>query len=328
MIFMPNSLASDWSVKSVSRHASRNEIESFLSSFNGLWKIDQRASDVGDIIVGSRTFDEILFTRMQFELVHGARDTETRSRDAMPFYSLTYAPSRAIDIVCNGQSLTLMPSQMFFWSSDDKVSLRIDKKSHFNNILFPKKVIDSRIPKFRNTGNLFDKADPTVALTQSYFLALSQSASQIDNINGEYIESASVSMLLNMLYATNALGKVASMDEVLMMEAHAFIDKNLKSSDLTPTAVANHLGISLRKLQYMFNGADHSVMAHIRHLRLKNARDDLMNPVFTDRMTVTDIAYRWAFSDSAQFCHAFKKAFGQSPNDFRKAASLAGSRAT
>lgn len=321
MTFMPNALASDWSVKSISRHAPRNDVESFLSSFNGLWKIDQDASDVGDIVVGSRTFDEILFTRMQFELVHGVRDTEPRDHDPMPFYSLTFAPSRAIDLVCNGQSLTLTPSQMFFWSSEDRVSLRIDRMSFFNNILFPKKVIDERVPKLRTTGNLFDKADPTVALTQSYFLALSQSASEIDNINGEYIESASVSMLLNMLYATNALGKAASMDEVLMSAAQAFIEKHLKSPDLTPIAVANHLGISLRKLQYLFNNASQSVMAYIRQQRLMNARDDLMNPVLADRLTVTDIAYRWAFSDSAQFCHAFKRAFGQSPNDFRKNAA-------
>ncbi|MFZ5704038.1 MAG: helix-turn-helix domain-containing protein [Pseudomonadota bacterium] len=315
---MANALASNWTVRALGRHSPIREVESFLSSFNGLWRIDQQASDVGDIVVGSRTFDDLLFTRMQFELVHGVRDREVLSRDPVPFYSLTYAPSRAIQLVCNGQDLVLQPSQMFFWSSDDSVTLHIDETSEFNNILFPKSAVMDRLPSFWNRQHIFDCKDPTVALTEAYFTALSQKASLIDNVNGAYIGSASVSMLLNMLYASNAIGFASDLDAILMSAAHDYIDKNLKSPDLSPAAVASHLGVSLRKLQYLFQDADQSVMAHIRKRRLENARADLVNPVLRDRLSVTDIAYRWAFSDSAQFCHAFKKAFGESPNRVRK----------
>lgn len=315
---MANALASNWTVRALGRHAPVREVESFLSSFNGLWRIDQQASDVGDIVVGSRTFDDLLFTRMQFDLVHGVRDQAALSREPAPFYSLTYAPSRAINLVCNGQDLVLQPSQMFFWSSDDSVALRIDQTSEFNNILFPKNAVTDRLPNFWNKQHIFDCSDPTVALTEAYFTALSQKASLIDNVNGAYIGSASVSMLLNMLYASNAIGFAADIDAMLLSAAHDYIEKNLKSPELSPTRVADHLGVSLRKLQYLFQSADQSVMAHIRKRRLEHARADLVNPVLRDRLTVTDIAYRWAFSDSAQFCHAFKKAFGESPNRVRK----------
>lgn len=315
---MASALASNWTVRALGRHAPVREVESFLSSFNGLWRIDQQASDVGDIVVGSRTFDDLLLTRMQFDLVHGVRDREALNRDHAPFYSLTYAPSRAINLVCNGEDLVLQPSQMFFWSSDDNVALRIEETSEFNNILFPKNAVTDRLPNFWNKQHIFDCNDPSVALTESYFTALSQKASLIDNVNGAYIGSASVSMLLNMLYASNAVRFTTDIDAMFMSAAHDFIDKNLKSPELSPADVANHLGISLRKLQYLFQDADKSVMAHIRKRRLENARADLVNPVLRDRLTVTDIAYRWAFSDSAQFCHAFKKVFGESPNRVRK----------
>ena len=315
---MPNASASDWTVKALGRHAPRRQVEDFLSSFNGLWRIDKQASDVGEIVVGSRTFDDLLFTHMQFDLVHGIRDRETPSRDAAPFYSLTYAPSRAIELVCNGKELTLQPSQMFFWSSDDSVAIRIDQASEFNNILFPKRLIARHLPLFENKKRMFDSIDPTVALTESYFTALSQSASVIDNINGSYIENASVSMLLNMLHASNVVDFAGDLNAALFNSACEYIERNLKCPDLTPTDIANRLGISLRKLHYLFQTSDLSVMARIRERRLENAKADLTNPLVRDRLSVTDIAYRWAFSDSAQFCHAFKRAFGESPNGFRK----------
>ena len=47
---------------------------------------------------------------------------------------------------------------------------------------------------------------------------------------------------------------------------------------------------------------------------------DLANGVLLDRLSITEIAYRWAFADPAQFSRAFRQAYGESPGSFRKSA--------
>jgi AraC-like DNA-binding protein len=39
-----------------------------------------------------------------------------------------------------------------------------------------------------------------------------------------------------------------------------------------------------------------------------------------DGDSVTTIAFRWGFCDTSHFCRAFKRAFGMTPSDVRRAA--------
>jgi AraC-like DNA-binding protein len=57
----------------------------------------------------------------------------------------------------------------------------------------------------------------------------------------------------------------------------------------------------------------------IRERRLERCRGDLANPAMSDS-SITDIALRWGFSDSAHFSHCFRKEFAVSPRHFRSAA--------
>ena len=84
--------------------------------------------------------------------------------------------------------------------------------------------------------------------------------------------------------------------------------------------IAAEVGVSLRKLHYAFSQTDKTVMGHIRSRRLASARQDLANGVLLDRLSITEIAYRWAFADPAQFSRAFRQAYGESPGSFRKSA--------
>jgi AraC-like DNA-binding protein len=60
------------------------------------------------------------------------------------------------------------------------------------------------------------------------------------------------------------------------------------------------------------------VAQHIREQRLIAARDLLQMP---DPGPLSDVAYRFGFSDQAQFSRLFKAMFGQTPSGFRAAQS-------
>lgn len=95
-----------------------------------------------------------------------------------------------------------------------------------------------------------------------------------------------------------------------------YIEKNLGEQTLTPSLIAADAGISVRHLHRVFAAKGWTVVQWIRERRLEHCRCDLADPRLSES-SVTDIAFRWGFSDSAHFSHCFHNEFGISPRQFR-----------
>jgi AraC-like DNA-binding protein len=106
-------------------------------------------------------------------------------------------------------------------------------------------------------------------------------------------------------------------------EAHltridSFIRKRLGDCDLDPDGIASGCGISTRYLHELFRDTNQTLSSWIRDQRLEACREMLADS--SNRQTVAEIAYRWGFSDQAQFSRAFKAHFGAPPKDYREQA--------
>lgn len=94
------------------------------------------------------------------------------------------------------------------------------------------------------------------------------------------------------------------------------IDESLSQPGLSPVGLASRLNISVRHLYRLFEEQDDSVCRYIQRARLKRSADDLTN-LFLRSESITSIAYKWGFTDSAHFSRSFKKQFDLSPKAFR-----------
>jgi AraC-like DNA-binding protein len=106
-------------------------------------------------------------------------------------------------------------------------------------------------------------------------------------------------------------------------EAHltridSFTRKRLGDCDLDPDRIASGCGISTRYLHELFRDTNQTLSSWIRDQRLEACREMLADR--SNRQTVAEIAYRWGFSDQAQFSRAFKAHFGVPPKDYREQA--------
>ncbi len=95
------------------------------------------------------------------------------------------------------------------------------------------------------------------------------------------------------------------------------IEQRLGDADLAPARVAQAEGISERYLQKLFEGTGSSFTHYVRERRLQRTWADLSSPAEAHH-SISEIAYRAGFNDSAHFSRAFRSRFGLSPREFRQ----------
>jgi AraC-like DNA-binding protein len=107
-----------------------------------------------------------------------------------------------------------------------------------------------------------------------------------------------------------------------VVRAEAWITRNLHDAGLSVEGVARSVGLSPGHLQQLFRSATGLTVADaIRDRRLANCRKELADSGLGEQ-SITEIAFRWGFSESSSFSRAFRRAFGVSPRQFRKQSRL------
>jgi AraC-like DNA-binding protein len=110
----------------------------------------------------------------------------------------------------------------------------------------------------------------------------------------------------------------SSVREAHLTRIESFVRSCLGDRDLDPETIAAACGISTRYLHELFRDTNQTLGQWIRDQRLNACREELRDPA--NRQTIAEIAYRWGFSDQAQFSRSFRAHFGLSPKEFRAGA--------
>jgi acetamidase/formamidase/AraC-like DNA-binding protein len=116
--------------------------------------------------------------------------------------------------------------------------------------------------------------------------------------------------------AGNDLGSGTATRAATLHRLCQAIERRLDDPDLTPARVAQAEGISERYLQKLFEGTGSSFTHYLRERRLQRTSADLSNPAEAHH-SISEIAFRAGFNDSAHFSRAFRHRFGLSPREFR-----------
>lgn len=107
--------------------------------------------------------------------------------------------------------------------------------------------------------------------------------------------------------------------QALLLRAQSFIRENLGVQNLSPDGIAAALGISRTVLYRLFEPVG-GIAEYIRELRLKKCLADIMS-VRCAHMHISEIGFRWGFSNSAHFTRVFRQRFGRAPGEVREAAN-------
>ncbi|MCW2365789.1 AraC-like DNA-binding protein [Sphingobium sp. B7D2B] len=94
------------------------------------------------------------------------------------------------------------------------------------------------------------------------------------------------------------------------------IETNLTDADLSVQSVARSEGVSVRYIQQLFARSGQTVTGYVKGRRLERARADLVNPLHA-QLSISEIAFRWGFNQSAHFSRAYRERFEEAPRQTR-----------
>lgn len=138
-------------------------------------------------------------------------------------------------------------------------------------------------------------------------------ARELGNLSDQAL-TVSVDMLLDTLGAAVAPAHETSDQErsTMLVQIQRYIVDRLDDPRMCAGSIATAHGISVRTLHLVFAGSGTSVGRWTREQRLEQCRRELSRADAST--TVTDVAFRWGFSDAAHFSRAFKQTFGVTPS--------------
>jgi AraC family transcriptional regulator, positive regulator of tynA and feaB len=98
------------------------------------------------------------------------------------------------------------------------------------------------------------------------------------------------------------------------------IERSLGDPELSPAAVAARVGISTRYLHQLFSARGPSFGRWLLSRRLERCRADLADRELA-HWTIGEIGWRNGFTDPSYLARAFRRAYGVSPGEHRRAAA-------
>ncbi|MGE3772871.1 MAG: helix-turn-helix domain-containing protein [Gammaproteobacteria bacterium] len=166
----------------------------------------------------------------------------------------------------------------------------------------------------------FDAAHGAGALFSDYLTLLTRHLTALAT-GGATVAGNHVMELL--AFAVEHAGKGCDSGENAVQSAHLLriedhVRRHLGDPALSPATLAAAAGISVRYLHRLFARSGRTVSGHIRELRLEACHEALVRD--PTGITLGALAYRWGFSDQANFCRLFKARYGLTPGEARRAA--------
>lgn len=298
-----------------------DEVETYLRSQGPLcWDVlYERRYNLCPALMGRR-IGRLLLRRIHAGASRALRGSFERNRDQGAYFCLAFLTGGRELLDTGNARIVLQPGDIATWHSSQSLSFESSGTMDKLSLYVPEECIEWMVPHPASYAGLHLKHDSGPGtLLAAYLNCLCNNFAAQDERTEVEVQEMTLA-LVGAAIAAHGPADGNSPRTALFERIVAFIDRNLENSALKPSQIADAAGISLRYLHLIFAERGQTVAGWIRARRLARCRAELSKPYFT----VTEIAFRWGFSDAAQFSHAFKAQYGLSPRLFRQANGATG----
>jgi AraC family transcriptional regulator, positive regulator of tynA and feaB len=227
---------------------------------------------------------------------------------------------KGVETVREGdREVTLSQGSIAIWDGLQPTDIEILKSFHKRTLLFPRDRVQAVCPRLGELGPLpsLDHSGSARLLVR-YMNALAAELPQLGAAGAVSAATVALELLRAVLEPELPSGRAAER-AALRAEIRRHVRNHLQDSDLGPTTIARAFAMSVRALHALFEDGDESVAVIVRNARLQRCLEDLQ---LRNAGSVTEIAFRWGFCETAHFSRVFKRRFGVTPSEVRHMAQL------
>lgn len=224
------------------------------------------------------------------------------------------------EVTQGGTALELVPGDIAYGPFSTRTEIRFDDNFRQLFVSVPPAVLAARSAAKQSSVTGLPSHSGIGHVLASLLRSVSDNIGRLTDSEVWPVESAFLELLLTTL-ATDSLtvGPTASTTSTTMSlhRVLQFIESRLSDADLSQAKIAKECGISPRYLQKLLQTSGTNFGNVVRQRRLERCRTDIVNPLYSHD-SLSDICFRWGFSDSAHFSRAFRDQYGLSPRDYRR----------
>ncbi len=247
-------------------------------------------------------------------------DLERRAKEDIVGFQFV---GKGVELVREGgRQLALTAGDVVLWDSLAPTEVEIIEPFYKRTLLFPRDRVLAVCPRLGEQDAFppLDRSGPARLLVR-FMNALVAELPQLDGAAQAAAATAALELLRGAVEPTLPASR-ASTRAAMRAEIRRYVRTHLQDTALGPGSIARAYAMSIRALHALFEDADESVAGLVRRERLTRCIEDLQQP---NGGSVTEIAFRWGFSDAAHFSRLFKRAYGVTPSEIRQHARSAGS---
>src|SRR5258708_23972173 len=223
------------------------------------------------------------------------------TREPVALNDIVYLPSRE-------------PASLGFGSDFRAFVVRVPRAAISARLLAPSSMRATRIAAGAGIGHVFS----------GFLHSIAESVDTLSPTELRPLELALSEFLVASLAGHEREGSfsgLTSSQAAIFSRVCRNIEARLGDSDLSLALIAKEERVSPRYLQKLFETVGQSFSTYLRLRRLERCRAELVDPLY-EKMSVSNICFRWGFNDPAYFSRAFREQYQTSPRTFRHEASL------
>jgi AraC family transcriptional activator of tynA and feaB len=215
------------------------------------------------------------------------------------------------ELVAHGdRQVRLSKGQLVLWDPRHDAKFTVERHALKRNLLIPRAEIRSVLGSTIDSANL-SLDGPCLNLLSSLVPTLTASVPTLSTPDARAVRNAAIELVAGAL--RHSTGVPSSARSQLRSSLVQWIEQHLREQ-LTPARVADAHSISVRTLNRLFSEHGETLSSYIRERRLERAKLDVLQ---TD-LPLTQIAFRWGFSDASHFSRRFAAHFGTPPSGLRR----------
>ncbi len=269
--------------------------------------------DIAGLRLGTVDSDPMLVQRRRTHV-------SARSGD---FYLVPMPFTTPLRLHQRGREALVAPTDLALVSTRDVYTYEQRTRNASATLRIPGSMLRSRISDIDDwTARSFSGRQPSVAMFIDFAQSFCRNGGRLDTETGV----AMVRHLLDLLAIALSSGEsIGCSEETAVRTAHRqralrLVDNHFSEHDLTPSRIAERIGVSERYLQRIFAVHGETLSAIIRARRIAEAKRLLAG---RQTRSASTIAYQVGFADPAHFNRVFREQTGTTPLQYR-AAVLAG----